>query len=148
MWLILPDEGCSTEDVLSSGTLDTLLNGTARSSSLRVNLSLPKFNISSGLELSGSLQKMGISDVFNPAISNYSALLPNSSGVYLGRISHAARVTIDEEGIEAAAYTVLENCGAAISPEEEIDFVLDRPFAFVIESRDGLPLFTGIVNDP
>ena len=148
MWLILPDEGCSTEDVLSSGTLDTLLNGTARSSSLRVNLSLPKFNISSGLELSGSLQKMGISDVFNPAISNYSALLPNSSEVYLGRISHAARVSIDEEGIEAAAYTVLENCGAAISPEDEIDFVLDRPFAFVIESRDGLPLFAGIVNQP
>lgn len=148
MWLILPDEGCSTEDVLSDGALDTLLNGNAQSSSIRVNLSLPKFDISSGLELSGALQKMGISDVFDPAISNYSALLPGSKGVYLGRISHAARVSIDEEGIEAAAYTVMANCGAAIPPEDEIDFVLDRPFVFVIESQDGLPLFAGIVNQP
>ena len=29
-----------------------------------------------------------------------------------------------------------------------MDFVLDRPFAFVIESQDGLPLFAGIVNEP
>jgi serine protease inhibitor len=31
--------------------------------------------------------------------------------------------------------------------QEEIDFVLDRPFLFVVQS-DNMPLFTGIVNNP
>jgi hypothetical protein len=29
-----------------------------------------------------------------------------------------------------------------------MDFTLDRPFLFCVESRDGLPLFAGIVNEP
>lgn len=147
MWLVLPDEGNSTDDLLN-GTLDALLRGETEQTSIRVNLSLPKFDISSGLEISGTLKKLGITDVFDPNISDYSALLPGSSGIYLGQATHAARVSIDEEGIEAAAYTVMATCGAAIPPEEEVDFILDRPFAFIIESSDGLPLFAGVVNRP
>ena len=147
MWLVLPDEGRSTDDLLN-GTLDDLLRGKTEQTSIRVNLSLPKFDISSGLEISKTLKKMGVTDVFDPTISDYSSLLPGSSGIFLGQASHAARVTIDEEGIEAAAYTVMAACGAAVPPEDEVDFILDRPFAFVIESQDGLPLFAGIVNQP
>ena len=61
---------------------------------------------------------------------------------------HAARVAIDEEGVTAAAYTVMMEAGAAMPPDEEIDFTLDRPFVFAITSQDGLPLFIGIVNTP
>ena len=32
--------------------------------------------------------------------------------------------------------------------EDEIDFVLDRPFLFVITGAQGLPLFVGVVNQP
>ena len=32
--------------------------------------------------------------------------------------------------------------------EQEIDFILDRPFLFAITSQDGLPLFVGVVNQP
>lgn len=38
--------------------------------------------------------------------------------------------------------------GAAMPPDEEIDFTLDRPFIFVLESYLGLPLFVGVVNQP
>jgi RNA polymerase sigma-70 factor (ECF subfamily) len=38
--------------------------------------------------------------------------------------------------------------GYEVSLEEEMDFVPDRPFAFIVESEDGLPLFAGIVNEP
>lgn len=34
------------------------------------------------------------------------------------------------------------------APEEEVEFVLDRPFLFVITSNDGLPLFVGTVYRP
>ena len=32
--------------------------------------------------------------------------------------------------------------------EEKVDFVLNRPFLFVINGQDGQPLFIGIVNQP
>ena len=39
-------------------------------------------------------------------------------------------------------------CAAAMPPEDEVDFVLDRPFLFVLTNEDGLPLFAGIVEQP
>lgn len=53
---------------------------------------------------------------------------------------------IDEEGCTVAAFTVMIECTSAEPPDEEVDFVLDRPFIFVIESESGQILFTGIVN--
>ena len=52
----------------------------------------------------------------------------------------------DENGVKAAAYIEFPSAGAAQPPEEIIDFVLDRPFVFVI-SKGNLPLFTGVVNN-
>jgi len=43
---------------------------------------------------------------------------------------------------------VLANPGAGMPPQEEIDFVVDRPFLFVITGADSLPLFVGVVNQP
>lgn len=59
------------------------------------------------------------------------------------------RVTTDEEGVEAAAYTVFSlSATSAGEMPEELDFVLDRPFLFAITGQDGLPLFVGAVNHP
>ena len=56
---------------------------------------------------------------------------------------------VDEEGCEAAATTVINmNPGAAPSPREEVFFTLDRPFLFAVTLDSGLPLFTGVVNQP
>ena len=38
--------------------------------------------------------------------------------------------------------------GGAMPNADEVDFVADRPFIFVITGFDGLPLFIGIVNQP
>ena len=69
-------------------------------------------------------------------------------GVCLSKVNHAARVTVDEEGVTAAAYTVMEADGARPSQEEEIEFRLDRPFLFAIMGTGDVPLFVGIVNQP
>ena len=115
---------------------------------LIVNLSLPKFDISSDIDLTDGLKALGITDIFNVAKSDFSALTENANGIILTKADHAARVTVDEEGVKAAAYTVLMKCGSAAPPDEKIDFVLDRPFIFVITGNSGLPLFVGVVNNP
>lgn len=152
MWLILPDEGYTPEELPADPQVLALLQSDSYENvkgDMIVNLSLPKFDISSDMKLNNSLKAMGITDVFGPQ-ADFSAILQPTPGVtpYLSEAQHAARVAIDEEGITAAAYTVMLECGAAEPPEDEIDFILDRPFLFVVESRDGLPLFAGTVNEP
>ena len=47
-----------------------------------------------------------------------------------------------------AAYIEIPGAGAAPPPEEIIDFILDRPFLFLITEGSGVPLFAGTVNQP
>lgn len=150
MWLILPDEGYSPEDILASGhALEMLLGSyydSENKADIKVHLSLPKFDVVADMKLNEKLEALGITDVFSMA-ADFSPILPEDRA-YLDTATHAARVKIDEEGVEAAAYTVMMPAGAGMPPEDEVDFVLDRPFLFVITSHDNLPLFAGIVNEP
>ena len=150
MWFLLPDEGVTPEELLADEpTMDFLLSGgeSAESKYLIVNLALPKFDTASDLDLADSLKALGITDVFDPAVSDFSPMTDDTAA-YLSQAQHAARVAVDEEGVTAAAYTVMMMCGAAAPPEEEVDFVLNRPFVFAITGTDGLPLFVGIVHQP
>mgnify|MGYP001028351043 FL=1 len=150
MWFLLPDEGVTPEELLADeAALDLLLSGgeSAESKYLIVNLSVPKFDIASDLDLTESLKKMGITDVFDSSISDFSPMTDDTEA-YLSQAKHAARVAIDEEGVTAAAYTVMMAAGAAAPPKEEVDFTLNRPFVFAITGTDGLPLFVGVVHQP
>ena len=154
MWLILPDEGVNPEDIV--GEVQDFLNQDPYSydtsyenkKDMIVNLSVPKFDISSDLELSDVLKNLGITEIFEEGNADFSPILPQNDDGYICNVQHAARVSINEDGITAAAFTLILRCGSAMPPDDEMDFVLDRPFLFYVESKDGLPLFTGIVNEP
>lgn len=152
MWLILPDEGYDPGDILESGhALHMVLGQTYQErnkATVKVHLSLPKFDISAETDLEESLTALGLGNLFSESKADFSAILPEAIGAHLGKTTHAARVAIDEEGVTAAAYTVMAVCGAPVPPEEEVYFTLDRPFLFVITSNDNLPLFVGVVNEP
>ena len=112
-----------------------------------INQSVPKFDVKSDTDLKECMESLGVTDVFDESKADFSGLLNDTEGVYLSKIDHAARLKIDEKGCVATAYTVLPLCGNAMPPEEEADFVLDRPFIFVLRLRNGLTLFTGVVNN-
>lgn len=151
MWLVLPDEGLTPGELLANGYALNLILGSfadyENQARIRVNLSVPKFDVVSDMNLKASLMNLGITDVFSPDQADFSTVLPDSAA-YLDQVQHAARVAIDEEGVTAAAYTVMMMAGAARPPQDEVDLILNRPFLFVITSRDNLPLFAGIVNQP
>ncbi len=154
MWLILPDEGYTPEMILEEAATFLASNPTslndpwADQKSVIINLSVPKFDISSYMELSQVIENLGVTDIFQPGVADFSPLFPEDDDGFIDQIKHAARVAIDEDGVTAAAFTVIDRCGAGMPPTDEMDFVLDRPFLFYIESQDGLPMFTGIVNQP
>ena len=157
MWFFLPDDDKSVEDVLAEGEYLTLLapsreeeisgvEGRQNAKYMKINLSVPKFDISSGCDLTSLFQSLGITDVFNE-YADFSAITGDST-VTLTGVKQAARVIIDEQGVKAGTYIELPGAGASEPPEEIIDFILDRPFLFVIADTSGIPLFTGVVNHP
>ena len=114
---------------------------------LIVNQSIPKFDVVSDYSLIPGLKNLGVTDVFSFEKADFTPLTTDTEVAVTGA-THAARVMIDEECCIAASFTVMVACGAARPPEEKVDFVLDRPFLFVINGQDGQPLFVGIVNQP
>lgn len=77
MWLILPDEGVSVAQVLESGDyLEMTLDPGSWDDRQRckIHLSLPKFDVTSQSDLCGSLAEMGITDIFDPTVSDFSPM--------------------------------------------------------------------------
>lgn len=146
MWLILPNEGVDTNAVMQSDDLwNMLYTPYSNQKQMKIYLSVPKFKVDASMELKDLLGNIGLSTTMGNN-ADFSNLIPDSE-LEVGSVAHAATVEIDEEGVAAAAFTVIEvrDAGVMVNPEE-IDFVLDRPFIFIIQSSDGLPLFAGVVN--
>ncbi len=150
MWFFLPDEGVSPLSLLENGQVQSLLFAPDRlceAPVCSIDLRIPKFDVTAQQDLSIALKALGITDVLDDEKADFSPLT-DMEGVYLSSAPHGVRVKIDEEGVEAASYTVLMMAGMGLPPEEVIDFTLDRPFLFAVISDDGLPLILGVVNEP
>ncbi len=150
MWLVLPDEGTTPEQVAAGSEVYELVLGDPRqfdSRDLDVTLSLPKFDISSDIDLRQGMMNLGVTDVFSAEAADFSSLTTDT-GSYLNKAEQAVRVAIDENGVKAASYTLMENLPTGIPMDrEDIELIFDRPFMFMIENDDGLPMFSGIVNE-
>ena len=150
MFFILPDENVSVTDLLSDNEALSFMSSNGKWSNnkrIRINMSVPKFDVSSNMDLKNGLIKLGVADCFDSEKSDFSSLC-DGDGMSISKVEHGVRVAIDEDGVVATAYTVVALDGSSRPSDDEIDFIIDRPFIFVITSEDGLPLFTGVVNRP
>ncbi len=149
MLFLLPDEGVTPEELAGDPEFLTLITGWRDFDGqieARIELALPKFDVSSDTNLMDGLQALGMRDVFDQAAADFTPLT-ESKPVFLTRAEHAARVAIDEEGCTAASYVILEMDGAGDWEPEPITLTFDRPFLFAVAEAD-LPVFVGIVHTP
>ena len=149
MWFLLPEEGLSPGELLTEPQAMTfLLGGIEAETGTFVHVTMPKFDVTSQMDLCAGLDALGVSDVFDVAEADFSPIASDPAGIWVSRVQHDARVLVDEEGVAAAAYTVISTEAGAALPEKEVDFVVDRPFVFAITGADGVPLFVGCVSAP
>ena len=150
MYFILPDEGEDMDELLQNGELQAFLTDETAvpNASVKVNLSLPRFDIAEDRKLGEVLESLGVRKVFDSSKADLGSLLLKKQNAFIADVSQGARIIVDEQGAKAAAYVTIPVYGAAPPAADEIDFVLDRPFIFVLRSRDGLPLLAGVVNAP
>ena len=153
MYWILPDENVTAEMLLQDeevwrfiGSTGTYENGKR----MKVNLSVPKFDVSFDTDLVENLKNLGVTDCFSLEVSDFSSLFGETAEnglVAVGELQHGTRVSIDEDGVTGMSYTVIDEIPMGIKPTyDEIDFVVDRPYIFVIKGEDGSVLFVGVVN--
>lgn len=142
MQLILPDEGISPAQLVQQGVLN---KPQTFSESYIVDISLPKFDVSADLDLTDTLKRLGVTDVFDPDKADFSTV--TNEPAFLAQAKHAARVSVDEEGCTAAAFTTLGVDGmGATQQRAEMNF--NRPFLFVLYSNSNAPLMAGTVYQP
>ena len=152
MIFLLPDEGTALTPLLrGEAALTDLFIGVYqndKAQTAKLVWSVPKFDVSSDLERTDALRSLGVTDVFDDTQADFSPLADFDEPVSVTQVQHAARVKLDEEGCEAAAFTAIIADATAAMPEElpVVEMNLNRPFAFVITGVDGLPLFAGAVN--
>lgn len=152
MVFLLPNEGVAPEQLLSDPQALAFLSGeldAVDSSRCLVHLRLPKFDAASQLSLIDGLKALGVTDVFDETRADFSPLTDALRELFVSQADHGARVMVDEQGCEAAAYTMISIETKSARPvRNEVEFTLDRPFLFGVVTDDGLPLFTGVVNRP
>ncbi|GAB2578078.1 serpin family protein [Microlunatus antarcticus] len=123
-----------------SGLLDT-------ESDDLVDLTLPTFTVRSTIDLKPPLTDLGLETAFTDAAEFPG--LTTSDQLKLQAAKHMGYLALDENGIEAAAATVVTVEGVSGSAGPGHELVVDRPFFFVLHDVAlALPLLGGVVVDP
>ncbi len=149
MYFYLPREGVNVNELASSEEVFSLTRdkNLAEGSLSAVNISLPKFRVSQQTDLIPVLEALGITDVLDPELADFTPITERPGELYVNSANHAALVEVDEEGVTGAAYTEIAITEGAMLTTREVDFTLDRPFMFVVTGGDGAVLFTGMVKN-
>ena len=146
MIFVLPAEGVSVDELLTEENLwEAFENGDYTGGEVR--WSIPKFTTDASFELKDTLQSLGITDAFTEG-ADFSAI--SDTPLHVSKILQGTHIGLDEEGVEAAAYTAvaIEAAGAPVEDPVIAEMNLNRPFLYLITANDGSPLFIGVVRNP
>lgn len=107
-----------------------------------VDLTLPRWDTGGATDLAPLLTDLGL-----PIPGG--ALPGVAPDLEIGAAVHAANITVDEAGTEAAAATAVELEVTSAPVDDIVTVVADRPFFFAVRHVEtGAPLFAGRVADP
>jgi serpin B len=146
--ILLPGSG-QLQPMLSSLASQGPLALLAGLGQTQVAVAMPKFRLRTHFELADPLRALGMRLAFEPGSADLSAIAGKPGDLYIKAVVHEAYLSVDEVGTEAAAATGVTVVGTAVPAPPPVDFVVDRPFAFVLRDiRTGAVLFTGVVSRP
>ena len=146
---LLPDEGVTLADYLENLTGEHLYKLITDHRSADVQVSIPKFDARSELELEEPLKDMGITALFNVSTADLRGIgsAPSGNNLYVSSVLHKTYLSLDESGTRAAAATVVEVVGDALPSEDVKTVTLDRPFLYmIVDTHACVPLFMGTVT--
>lgn len=145
MVFILPDKGVSIDDLLATPQKATSLFNTKNTESGKVIFKIPKFSFGNNLDLKEAIKNMGVEAAFK-GDADFKGITDDKA--FISGIKQQTHIAIDENGVEAAAFTQIDYAGSAPPNGKIAEMILDRPFIFAVISKNDVVLFVGIVNNP
>lgn len=149
MLFVLPPAGEfeAFEDAFDMDTFSTIVDSLERQEG---SVAIPKFEFGKGLQLKPTLETLGMTAAFDPQEADFSGMADLDQSLdrlFIDQVYHDTYISVDETGTEAAAATGAV-AGLTSAPEEQFEFVADRPFLIAIRDRPtGALLFLGRVVD-
>lgn len=146
MLVVLPEEDGfgSIEKRLDAGFLERVRRDLQPRG---VELTMPRFDFETDLDLEERLRSMGMKVPFDE-VSDFSGITKEEH-LHISDALHKATVTVDEKGTEAAAATAVIMRVESGGPIVQAKMTLDHPFIFaVVERETGTILFLGHVTNP
>lgn len=150
--VVLPMEG-KVYMTFVIGSTDSLGEKLKNAGNSTVNVKIPKIEIETSLdngELIDFLKEYGVSKAFDYTCADFSRMA-DADRLYVDDIIQKAKITLDKDGIEAAAVTAINMDTKGIEIADEIKyFTADEPFSFFIYSDvNDIPeiMFAGKIVD-
>lgn len=111
-----------------------------------VKLSLPRFSVTSSFDMQKLFEELDLGCIYESA-----DIIPKCiKGLQISQIKQQVKVSVDENGTEAAAVTNMAMCGCCPpeSKPEPVVMTVNRPFIFEIaEDTTNTILFAGVINN-
>lgn len=143
MVFVLPDEGVSVDELLKSPEELKRVLEEGSSGMGEVTFKVPKFTSDSRFELKDMMEKLGVTKIFSDG--DFSAMT-DQGDVVISQISQNGHISVNEEGVEASAFTEIQYAGAAL-PDGKAEMILNRPFIYGIKNQN-IWLFIGVCDNP
>lgn len=109
----------------------------------QLTIGVPRFTLRTNIQVTEQLPALGVRLATSPAEADFSGLSPQH--LYISDVVQEAVLKIAEEGVEAAAVTVVATrTSAAPRPQVVRHLAFDRPFGIVVlDGTEDVPLFVG-----
>jgi len=150
MIFVLPNHNSEDTDLVASSV--AVIDSLPQLERTRVAVALPKFKIESTYEedLVAALKTLGITAPFEDG--GLCVLANGNCSSYIDKVIQKTFIDVNEDGVEAAAVTLISIIRSAQpdrDPSEPVLFMADHPFQFfVYESSHELMLFEGRIGGP
>ena len=142
---VLPPVGTDPASI-DATTMAKLASALATAAPSTVDVSLPRFDIRSRIDLANALSGQGLEAIFDRDSGSFERIA-TTLPLWLGKAVQQATITTGEQGTVAAAVTEIGVMAGSVQPAPEHAFVADRPFLMVVEeTTTGWDLFQTVVR--
>ena len=141
MLVLLPKR--NIEQIEDNLTINSLNSWVENLTEQRIEVYLPKINLSTEYSLKEILESMGLHSIFCPGEADFSGI-DGTKNLFVDEAIHKAFIKIDEKGTEASAAT-----GIIMPISLPTIFRADHPFIFLILDKEtDIILFMGKIVNP
>ncbi len=147
MVILLPKKMDGIKGLEQQLTAEDLAKWLGQLRKREVNVSAPKFKMTSKFSLAQVLRSMGMTDAFTEK-ADFTGMTARRE-LFISAVIHQAYVDVNEEGTEAAAATGVVVGVTSVGPGTTPVFRADHPFFFLIRDKaTGSILFLGRTMNP